>query len=279
MEKESESLNQQNDPIEVNLLYFSGSIEIDNLVEAKYQGEDVYVTLFFNESVINLIIDDFSLQIETNSVVELQFIYDEGFIVFLVNGSEITFSYNFILSRELLHLLIYLNVPKKLPHFIVERYKQMLDKPLFNLIDEYRESMEPNSYIHFYNEIDELEYSAIIEAFASNAINDVPLLYLKYVDSDVLEEGMLVTYNGIYTPQKFIALSHVNSVRFDVGFGFVDDVNCYINGHFFSTLRLIVWDKSISNFPYPGYSEVFPLEKVRDLINDIFSYLNKNDNQ
>jgi hypothetical protein len=280
------------------LLYISGSVAIDALVEAHYQGEDVYVKLTQKPDGHELSIDDFSIYFVnqpinlpvrqagqsanltvSQSIKSFQLLYDEGLIVINSEVDSIILSFNFIINLELVSFLYHLNAPKEIPQFVIDRFSQLSNSSLFRLIDEHRLAMEPNDYIHFYNDIDELAYAGITDSFAQQAKSEVPLLYIKYIDTDTLEQGLLVTYNGIYTPDNYVPLSKVQSIRFNEGLGFNDTVDCYINGNYFSTLKLIIWDRSYSNFPFHNYSKVFPLDAVLRLISDISYFINKTNEQ
>ncbi len=257
----------------VNLLYISGHKSIDQLVEKKYPGEDVYVSFSKENDFLQLTIKDFSTELGIKDIGLIKFLYDEGLIQLNYFSDEYLFSYGNKISCELLSFVFELNVAKEIPEFIANRYRQMQDKEIFGIIDTFRESVSPNDYIYYYNDIEESGYSGIIESFAPQALYEAPLLYIKYVDSETKENGFLITYNRIYAPDKSVEIKYINSIRFDEGISFLDKIDCYINEEFFTTMKLIIWDSSVSNFPFQHYSEIFPAKEILSLIVKIYEYL------
>ncbi len=258
----------------VKLLYIMGIKQIDKLIETKYQGEDVFVFFSIERDKIALVIDDFKMTIYKSDISAFQLFYEDGQLSFEINSSECIFSYEHKFPFELLCLLNYLNSNNEIPEFLISRYQQMLNKDLFLLIDEAKSVIPEHAYVHFYNNIDETQYACIIESFATDAICDVPLLYVKYQNSSEEESGLLITYNKIYSYDNTIKIKDVNSMHM----GQADGLNYYINGVLFSELRVIMKETiyiPIPHFSLPVHLNEFPINQLLNLISRICICLNK----
>jgi len=260
----------------LSLLYLSGNDKIDQLIEKKFQGEDVYVSISANDEYLYLsIAEDLKVPVELKNISLVQLLYNDGLLAIIHNSDEYLFSYNDSISLDLLSFLYKLNVPKEIPEFLEQRYLQMQDTKLFQLIDSLRERIIQHDFIHYYNEIDEFEYSGIIESFAAKAIGEVPLVYIKYIDSYEKENGLLLTYNGIYSPENYISIRNVKSIEIKTELLRFDKMFCYINDELFTTLKVIVRDRDIVSLPFQ-YAEKFPTDEIFILIEKVCQYLQAN---
>jgi hypothetical protein len=257
---------------EVQLLYISGNETIDKLIEEKYQGEDVFVSFSTKGGKLNLTIKEVIIPLDILKISEIQFLYDDGLIDFKYNSDEYLFSFEYKVSTELLSFFFDLNVSLNIPEFLHTRYQQMQDKELFAMVKKQRESMAENAYVHYYDDIDELEYSGITESFAPQALGDAPILYVKYMNSGTKENGLLITYNKIYSPENYISINEIYSINFKKEFNVVDKMYLFINEQLFSTMELIIWDRSVTSFTRQ-YTEDHSIDEVFNLIVKICEYL------
>ncbi len=119
--------------------------------------------------------------------------------------------------------------------------------------------------MHFYPYIDEIVLTGIVESFAPQAITEVPLVYIKYVDSDDKELGLLVTSNKMYAPENSILLKDINSIAYEEHFGITDTIQLLVNQQFFSNINMIIWDKSMSSFS-GLYKREFKTDEILNMI-------------
>lgn len=257
----------------VCLLYLNGNDDIDKLIEKKYQGDDVYVS--FSEDPENLIlsISDFIIFLAKNDISEINIRYYDGLISLIYRNNELLFSFNNIISVELLTFIFNLNINKVIPEFLVSRYKQMCNKELIDRIVKSRENIPENDNIHYYGDIDESSYCSIIESFAPDAIGEIPILYIKYIDNDTKENGLLLTNNKLYSKDNSIAIKEIHSIKYNDEFDMINKIFLYINDELFSTMNLIIWDTQIISLPF-DYKKEFPFEEILIFVQVICNYLN-----
>jgi len=253
------------------LLYISGNCDIDNLVEEQFPGEDVFVSLYRDNTNLMLSIDDYKIHFEIRNISQIKMEYESGLYVFYYKTEEYVFSFESRISYELLSFFIELNVKVEIPEFIQSRYSQMQDVALLNLIDKERDFIASNDYFHYYDEIDEYGYSAIVESFARRALNELPLFYIKYIDAGEKENGFLVTYNSIYSPENYISISEIRSVSFKIDISIFDTVQCFINNNLFTTFPIVI-DAGPVPGTYVGHSLMILVEGIESLVNKICNY-------
>jgi len=259
------------DPLK--LLYFSGIFEVDKLIEDKYQGEDVYVSVQTDENHLFLDIGDFQKKLFRYDISEVKLLYEDGLLSFVYHSSECIFSYEHKISFQLLSFINDFNSETGWPEFLKQRYQQMLDRDLFLTIDKEKESVPEHDHIHYYDDIDELQYRFIADSMAAPAISEAPLLYIKYDVEGEKEEGLLITYKKIYSPENSIAIDEVKTINLKEEFG---SLNCYINDDLFSLIYLDVNRQLVEPFYYSGFSieDVhFPTEHILNFIIKILNFL------
>ena len=256
----------------LELLYVYGNETIDNIVEKEYPGEDVFVSFYSDGEKLNLIINEQCVTLEIKNISKIQLLYDDGQIAVNYCSDEYLFSYGHRISLELLSLLFDLNVTLDIPEFLFSRFQQMKDKELFSIVEKHRQEIPFNDYVHFYNEIDEMEYCGIIESFTSQALSEAPILYIKYLNSDTKENGLLVTAKKIYSLENSININEIHSIRFEEQFNVVDTIHCFVNEKLFTSMKLIVWDRSIANIS-GLYKREFYTEDIFKLIIEVCDYL------
>jgi hypothetical protein len=261
----------KNSNSENTLLYISGNHDIDNLIEEQFPGEDVFVSFERDDSKLILSIDDYQICLEFKNISQIKMEYESGLYLFYYKTEECVFSFDRRISYELLSFFFQLNVKVEIPEFIHSRYRQMQDTALLNLINKERDFIATNDYFHYYEDIDEYGYSAIVESFARQALNELPLFYIKYFNAGEKENGFLVTYNSIYSPENFISISEIKSVSYKIDNGIFDSVQCLINNKLFATFPIVL-DASPVPGAYRGYSLMVLVEGIESLVNKICIY-------
>lgn len=263
----------------VSLLYFYGYAPLDKLMEEKYQGEDMYIQIFSSENKLIFEIDNFSYEVDIKTIKFIDLQYIDSLISFKIGDDECLFSFDEVISKELLELLFSLNVEKNIPKYLKNRYEQYLENDgLFDLVLKLKEELPPNDFLHFYPFIDEMALTGIVESFAPEAITEVPLMYIKYLDNEDKELGLLITSKKMYSPEKSILLKNINTIAYEEHFNITDSIDLYVNSEFFSDMKLIIWDRSIVSLS-SAYLRVFKPEDFFNLIKEISNFvINKSSN-
>lgn len=260
---------------DLNLLYISGSKAINKLIEEKYPGEDVFVNLSFNNDALLLQIEDapFSFNIKDISLIDV--VYEDSSLVITTTTEDIFLSYENEISLEFLHFLSQINVNKKMPEFIQKRFPDKKEIEIINLVEKHFQENIYNEYVHFHPNIDENAFLGIVAEFAHEAIAELPLIYVKYIDSGDQEFGLLVTNKRVYSPENTILLKDIKSIAYDEQFGIVDTILLYFNEELFTNMQLIIWDRKMSSFS-SAYKKEFFAENLFNLIGDISDYVSQN---
>lgn len=87
-------------------------------------------------------IDDyiFNITIESISFIELQYL--DSILILKTEDEDCQFSFEDIISKELLELIFNLNVEKKIPKFLHDRYLQFVEnEQLFDLVLKIKEDL------------------------------------------------------------------------------------------------------------------------------------------
>lgn len=263
----------------VSLLYYFGYSPLDKLMEEKFQGEDLYVNVFYADDKLWFEIEDYSYEVNVESIKLIDLQYLDSIILFNINDEECQFSFEDKITKELLNLLFALNVDKKIPKFLKDRHEQFIENEgLFELVIKLQEELPSNDFVHFYPNIDEMALKGIVESFAPEAITEIPLVYIKYVDNEDRELGLLVTTKKMYAPEKSIALKDINSMAYDERFNITDTVDLYVNSEYFTNMKLIIWDRSLVSFS-SVYRRVFKTDEIFNVIKEISDFVIRKNNE
>lgn len=263
----------------VSLLYYFGYSPLDKLMEEKFQGEDMYVNVFYAEDKLWFEIEDYSYEVNLESIKLIDLQYLDSIMLFNINDEECQFSFEDKITKELLDLLFALNVDKKIPKFLNDRHEQFIENEgLFELVIKLQEELPSNDFVHFYPNIDEMALKGIVESFAPEAITEIPLVYIKYVDNEDRELGLLITTKKMYAPEKSIALKDINSMAYDERFNITDTIDLYVNSEYFTNMKLIIWDRSLVSFS-SVYRRVFKTDEIFNVIKEISDFVIRKNNE